>query len=505
MKIITKLEPSAPELKPRKRVAAYARISMETEHMSHSLSAQVSYYNEKIQNNQDWLFAGVYSDNGISGTGTAKREGFKRLIADCDAGKIDLVLTKSISRFARNTVDLLKTVRHLKEIGVEVIFEREGISTFTTDGELLLTLLASFAQAESESISANVKWAIRKRFEEGIPNVHKAPYGYEWDGEMFRIIPEQGEVVKFIFKRYLAGDSGYSIAKQLKEMGISGQSGVPMCDSTIKDIISNLSYTGTMILQKNYFTGEHVRKKNRGELPRYAVEEMYEPLISVEEYERAQVIRRSRAEEVPKVVLTKFSGLVKCGNCGCGFSRRTAKKRKIWVCNTRERKGVNVCDTRSLAEKELETAAEAIVGKVDDEEFRRRIIQIIVYGDRIEFHLADGRVKSIARKYGGHKFRNGFSGKLFCGECGEKMTRDSWKRRKAETAISKHCWMCMAPRSTCSLKRLPEEELRKAAAAILSTAEYETAFVEKVQRAAIFNDRIQFEFKDGRVKTWQRE
>ena len=154
MKKITKFEPSAPVIRPRKRVAAYARISMVTELMSHSLSAQISYYNEKIQKNPDWLFVGVYSDNGISGTGTAKREGFRRLIADCDAGNVDLILTKSISRFARNTVDLLQTVRHLKEIGVEVLFEREGISTFTTDGELLLTLLASFAQAESE-------WLIR--------------------------------------------------------------------------------------------------------------------------------------------------------------------------------------------------------------------------------------------------------------------------------------------------------------------------------------------------------
>ena len=266
---------------------------------------------------------------------------------------------------------VLETVRHLKNIGVEVRFEREGISTFTSDGELLLTLLASFAQAESESIAANVRWATRKRFEEGIPNGHKAPYGYEWDGEKFRIIPEQGEIVKYIFRRYLAGDSGYSIAKALKEQGVVGQNGVPMCDSTIKDIVTNISYTGTMILQKNYFTESHVRKRNKGELPRYAVEDMYEPLVSVEEYEQAQAIRQRRAEESSNAnaTLTRFSGLVKCGNCGRGISRRTAKTVKKWVCNTRERKGSDVCDMRPLMEEELESAAEKAVGPVSDEEF----------------------------------------------------------------------------------------------------------------------------------------
>ena len=413
-------------------------------------------------------------------------------MADCDAGRINIVLIKSISRFARDTVDCLNAVRHLKDIGVEVRFEREGISTFTTDGELLLTLLASFAQAESENIAANVRWATRKRFEEGIPNGHKAPYGYVWDGEMFRIIPEQGEVVKHIFKRYLAGDSGYSIAKSLKEQGVVGQSGVPMCDSTIKDIVTNISYTGTMILQKNYFTESHVRKRNKGELPRYAVEEMYEPLVSVEDFERAQVIRQRRAEKSVNVQPTKFSGLVKCGNCGRGVSRRTAGGIKKWVCNTRERKGVDNCDMRPVTEAELEAAAASAVGTMDDDEFRRLVCCIFIYGDRIEFRLANGKVKSVVRKYGGHKFRNGFSGKLFCGECGSKLGRDTWGKKQ-----SLGC--------SCSLRRLPEEELRRAAASILTTADYEPAFVEKVQRAVIFDDRIRFEFKDGTVKTWQRE
>ena len=332
-------------LAPRKRVAAYARVSMETDLLLHSLSAQVSHFSSLIQGNAGWEYVGVYADSGVTGTSTEHRDEFKRLLADCDAGLIDIVLAKSISRFARDTVDCLKAVRHLKDIGVEVRFEREGISTFSTDGELLLTLLASFAQAESDSISANVKWATRKRFAEGIPNGHKATFGYSWDGEMFRIIPEQGEIVKQIFERYLAGESGYSIAKALKEDGIVGQSGGPMAESTIKDILSNPAYTGTMVLQKNYFTENHVRKKNRGELPQYVVEGMFEPLVSKEDFERAQIIRQQRAEACPnaKAVPTRFSGLMKCGNCGCGISRRTSDGKKRWVCNTRERKGMKVC------------------------------------------------------------------------------------------------------------------------------------------------------------------
>ncbi len=388
-----------PRLAPRKRVAAYARVSVETDMLLHSLSAQVSHFNSLIQGNAGWEYAGVYADSGVSGTSVEHRDEFKRLLADCDAGLIDIVLAKSISRFARDTVDCLKTIRHLKDIGVEVRFEREGISTFSTDGELLLTLLASFAQAESDSISTNVKWATRKRFAEGIPNGHKATFGYSWDGEMFRIIPEQGEIVKQIFERYLAGESGYSIAKALKKDGIVGQSGGPMAESTIKDILSNPAYTGTMVLQKNYFTENHVRKKNRGELPQYVVEGMFEPLVSKEDFERAQIIRQRRAEACPntKAVPTRFSGLMKCGNCGCGISRRTSDGKKRWVCNTRERKGMKVCGLRPLSEAELEEAAET-VGAEDDEAFRRQVKTILVYDDHIEFILENGKVKMWKRK-----------------------------------------------------------------------------------------------------------
>lgn len=189
MRKISKVERKIPQMPNRKKVAAYARVSMESERLQHSLSAQISYYSDLIQKYPDWEYVGVYADYGISGTKTERRTEFNRMLADCEAGKIDIVLTKSISRFARNTVDLLETVRHLRELGISVRFEKEHIDSLTEDGELMLTLLASFAQEESRSISENVKWGTRKRFEQGIPNGKFQIYGYRWDGDHLVIEP----------------------------------------------------------------------------------------------------------------------------------------------------------------------------------------------------------------------------------------------------------------------------------------------------------------------------
>ena len=246
MRKITKIEPTAPVVKQKKRVAALYVYLLDTERLQHSLSAQVSYYNDKIQKNPEWLFAGVYADNGISGTGTAKREEFNRLLADCEAGKIDLVLTKSISRFARNTVDLLETVRHLKEIGVEVWFERENIRSFDGDGELLLSILASFAQEESRSISENCKWGIRKRFEKGIPNGHFRIYGYRWEGDELLIVPEEAAVVRRIFQNFLDGKSRLETEREFAGEGITTRDGCRWVDSNIKKVLTNCTYTGDL-------------------------------------------------------------------------------------------------------------------------------------------------------------------------------------------------------------------------------------------------------------------
>lgn len=501
MPVITTIHATLPSVKRRIRVAAYARVS--DDELLHSLSAQVSYFSSYIQSNPEWKYVGVYADEAITGTSRKNRDDFNRLVEDCEAGLIDLVLVKSISRFARDTVDTLQVTRHLKELGIDVYFERERIHSMSDDGELLLTLLASFAQEESRSISENIKWAIRKRFQQGIPNGHKAPYGYRWDGEMFRIISEQGKVVKDIYRRYLAGEPAYSIAKGLEADGVVGQSGVPMDDSTIKNILSSISYTGTMVLQKNYINENHVRKYNKGELPQYAVEEMFEPLVSVEDFAKAQQIKQERAEAMPNKDFKKtaFSGMVKCGCCGCSVSRRTTKYGKKWNCNTRERKGKGECELRPIYETELMDAAMTALGTetFDEDEVRRRVEQITIHLDRVEFLLNNGSVKKVMRAY--KKGYSGFSGKLTCGCCGGKLESDTWKMGSAGQKEKVKVWNC----KNCSAKRVLDDEVRLAAQEILQSKDYEPLFASTIEDMVVFDDRFELNDKERKKSVWQRK
>ena len=495
---IRRVKPS-PILQKKLRVAAYARVSVDTLH--HSLAVQVSYYSNLIQKNPAWEYAGVYADEGITGTSTTHRTEFKRLIANCNAGKIDLVLVKSISRFARDTVDCLHTVRQLKEKGIAVRFERENIDSTSEDGELLLTLLASFAQEESRSIGDNIRWGVRRRFAEGIPNGHKAPYGYQWDGEMFRIIPAEGKIVKEIYHRYLAGESAYAIAKSLAGRGITGRQGRLIEQTTVKDILSNCSYTGTMALQKNYISEGHIRKRNKGELPMYLVDGVFEPLVSKTDFDKAQEIRQRRAAQSSNrnSVRMPFSGIVKCGCCGGGFSRRTAGKYKRWGCNTKERKGSTACDSRPIKEEELVAAVRTVMEKddFDTAELRRKVSKIVIYGDRIDFHLVNGRIKKTARIYNGQRGSNPFTNKVYCASCDSKCERDTWTK-------GIKVWSCSQPRTKCRLKRLPESELKEATESLFGDC-YEGKIVQNVKRIVISDDEVIFQLKEGGAYRWQRQ
>lgn len=503
MAIIRKIEPRIPRLKQRKKVAAYARVSMNTEQLLHSLSTQISYYSSLIQSNPEWEYVGVYADEGITGTDTKDRTEFLRLLRDCDDGKVDMILVKSVSRFARDTVDTLKTTRHLKDLGIDVYFERENIHSVSKEGELLLTLLAAFAQAESQSISENVKWGIRKRFKQGIPNGNKAPYGYRWNGDGFSVIPEQGEIVKEIYRRYLAGESAYSIAKGLAENGIKGQSGVPMDDSTIKNILSSISYTGTMLLQKNYFTEGHKRRKNKGELPMYAVEEMFEPLVSEQDFEKAQSIMKERAESMPNrnPTLTAFSGIVRCAICGCSISRRTSQYGKLWKCNTKERKGKAACDFRNIYETELEDAATKALqlDGFDADVTKSKIAFLTIDNAYITFRLKNGTSRRILRVY--KKGYSGFSKSLFCGNCGGMLEADTWRMGPIGKNQKIKVWVCRH----CSAPREFDSTFRKATEQSLGKGNSDGLFAQNIEKAINFDDRIEFYNKEGKVIVWQKE
>ena len=263
----------------RKRVAAYARVSSGKDEALHSLASQVSLYSGLIHRNKDWEYAGVYADEAFTGTKDSRPE-FRRLIADCKNGKIDIVITKSLSRFARNTVTTLETVRLMKEYGVDVWFEKENIHSLSGDGEFMLTILASFAQEESLSASENQKWKIRKNFEDGQPTYTRL-LGYYLDGDTFIIIPEEAEVVRLIFNSYLSGMGLLAICKMLMEEGYSTINGGQWRESTMRRILTNEKYVGDMLLQKT-FREDHITKKtrrNKGQLPKYYIEDAHEPII----------------------------------------------------------------------------------------------------------------------------------------------------------------------------------------------------------------------------------
>lgn len=277
----------------KKRVAAYARVSTEFEEQLSSFDAQMDYYTKHIKSNHAWTFVEVYTDEGISATSTKKRDGFKRMMSDALNGKIDLIITKSVSRFARNTVDTLINVRKLKEKGIEVYFEKENIYTMDSKGELLITIMSSLAQEESRSISENVTWGQRKRFADGKVSLpYKQFLGYE-KGEdgLPKIVEKEAEVVRVIYKLFLEGKTTSGIAKYITEAKIPTRAGKEIWQqSTVKSILKNEKYKGDAILQKSFTVDFLTKKKkiNEGEIPQYYVENSHPAIITPEVFDLAQ-------------------------------------------------------------------------------------------------------------------------------------------------------------------------------------------------------------------------
>ena len=282
------------------RVAAYCRVSTLMEQQESSYEAQVGYYTEKIKSNPNWRLAGIYADDGKSATSTKKRADFQTMIDDCMAGKIDMVITKSISRFARNTVDSLTHIRKLKEKNIAVYFEKEGINTLEGSGELLITILSSQAQEESRNISENCRWGIVRRFEDGNVIVNHSKFmGYtkDKDGNLV-IVPEEAEVVRRIFRLFLEGNSSYRIKQILEADGIRTATGNTVWQATVIDkMLVNEKYMGDALLQKTYTVDFLTKKKvmNKGIVPQYYVEDDHEPIIPKELFHLVQEEKARRA------------------------------------------------------------------------------------------------------------------------------------------------------------------------------------------------------------------
>ena len=359
------------DAKPKLRVAAYCRVSTDSDEQATSYDAQVEHYTEFIQKNPEWEFAGIYADDGISGTNTKKREDFNRMIDDCEAGNIDMIITKSISRFARNTLDCLKYIRQLKDKNIPVFFEKESINTMDAKGEVLITIMASLAQQESQSLSQNVKLGLQFRYQNGKVQVnhnHFLGYTKGADGNLI-IDPELAEVVKRIYREYLEGYSMDRIAKGLEADGIlTGAGKTKWWTSTINKILRNEKYIGDALLQKTYTTDflNKTRVKNNGIVPQYYVEGNHEAIIPKDIFLRVQeeLVRR-------RVVKTSANGkkrsyscnhcfaqIVICGECGEIFRRihwnNRGCKSIVWRCISRLEPTGQECHARTVNETVLE-------------------------------------------------------------------------------------------------------------------------------------------------------
>ena len=366
MRIVVIPAKSREEIKQTKRlrVAAYCRVSTDDEEQKTSYKAQIEYYTEKINKNPEWQMAGIFADEGISGTQAKKRPEFLKMIRLCRQGKIDLILTKSFSRFARNTVDSVDYIRELRALGIGVVSEKENMNTLNEDSEMLITILSCFAQAESESISKNVSWGVRQSFKNGnVPIQYKKLLGYKkGENNLPEIIPEEAEIVKEIFRRYLDGSSMEQIADCLNEKGLTTKGGdSPYRKVVIQRILTNEKYTGDALLQKTYITDCITKKsrKNNGELPMYLVKNHHEPIISRTDFNRVQEemarrsAKRSVAEKLTKTDQGKYSAkyalseLLICGECGTHYRRVTwtAKgfKEIKWRCINRIQYGKRKC------------------------------------------------------------------------------------------------------------------------------------------------------------------
>lgn len=392
----------------RIHVAAYCRVSTAQEDQETSYEAQVAYFTKLITENPSWQLAGIYADDGISGTDMKKRDNFNAMMERClqKNGDIDLILTKSISRFARNTVDCLSCIRKLKERNIAIYFEKEHINTLESTGELLITILSSQAQEESRNISENVKWGLKRKYEKGEMLVRRMfGYGKGTDGQMY-IIPEEAEVVRLIYGKYLEGESLNGIARLLKEKGIKTIRGNTQWNvNSIRTILINEKYIGDAMAQKTFTTDylTKARKENQGELQKYYVENAHEAIIPREVFykvqeelhQRANLYKKSSKQETEskgkhsgKYALSK---IMVCKECGSEYRRQIwskyGEKKAVWRCENRLRNGTRYCkDSPTIEESVLHRAVLHTINQVLENKgdfvqtFRKNVVTALIHG-----------------------------------------------------------------------------------------------------------------------------
>ncbi len=400
---ISKYTAAPIDSKARRKVAGYARVSTDHEDQVSSYAAQVDYYTKYIKGREDWEFAGMYTDEGISATSVKHRLGFRKMIDDALAGKIQLIITKSVSRFARNTVDSLTTIRKLKENGVEVYFEKEGIWTFDSSGELLLTVLSSISQEEARSISENTTWGQRKRFADGKVSVpFKRFLGYDRgeDGNLV-VNPEQAKTVKLIYKLFLSGLSYKAIAKELTNRQIKSPAGKDTwCTSTVKSILTSEKMKGDALLQKK-FTVDFLTKKqvkNEGQIPQYYVTANHEAIIDPATFDfvQAEIERRRTGKKYSGVTI--FSNRIKCGECGNWYGTKVwhstdRYRRVVYQCN---HKFEHKCSTPHLVEEEIKLAFVTAFNRLYDGKDDRLAILRLVQEEICDTRLLESEQQKLA-------------------------------------------------------------------------------------------------------------
>ena len=538
------------------RVAAYARVSHDAIGMRNSFESQINHYANYIQKHKSWEYVGVYADYARTGTKVSARPEFQRLMADCDEGKIDLVLCKSVSRFGRNTVELLHNIRHLRDLNIEVRFEEEGISTVSPSCELILTMISAVAENEIRDMSSNIKWAINKKFKEGKLNGIPLINGYKWDSGILVIDEERAEIVKRIFNMIIEGYSYKGIAGVLNDEGIPSRTGKMWSDNTIKKLINNSIFTGDLLLQKTFISDPISKKvqKNNGEFPKYWVEENHEPIISKETFDTVQEVIKQR----PGRPVYAFTGILECGICGKKYGRVTKGRYVYWSCTGRFR--TREClESRTLREDELIKLSREILDvnlnepeepeereeqnepeenlkeeRAFEELFTERVQSAEVHSDSLIFHMKNGDL--IRKELSKYKNRGSvessetatetgtetatetasepaststsappsaskqerpsrypFSEKLECGHCGRHYQRAKRSGRR------KVRWVCSGKtaHSACpDSKSITEEELIQISTGVLKTFDEET-FRKSIKKIIVEDERLNYCMEDG--------